>query len=103
MKITKAKRKLIPRETLQIIEEKLRMGVPLAKTIRDLDLDISRTVVTKLVRYNEVAELDETVKNSLFPDWLDGKVVKENPDGWVYTGFFPWGNWSYVGLTEAVH
>lgn len=103
MKITKAKRKLVPQSTLNIIQEKLDLGVPLAKITRDLGLDISRTHIAKLLKFYTLIDRDPTVASSLFPKWLDGKVVQENPDGWVYVGFFPWGSWVYVEDTEAVH
>lgn len=82
------------------MKERLDLGVPLAKIIRDLDLDINSTSAASLIRAYTIAsnqvENASIVKNSLFPTWLDNsQTIMSNPDGWYYTGFFPWGSWSY--------
>jgi len=88
---------------------RLNYGAAISRIVRDLDLDISRTALAKLVDYEMLrrydyatladSEKDETIANniesSLFPEWLDESVseVQENPDNWYYKGHFPYGAW----------
>lgn len=95
MKQTRAKRKLLSPKTLSRISLAVGYGVPMARAIRDLDLDMSRTAVANLLRmYKKHGDRLE-VNESLFPPWLDKENDNEqiNPDGWVYVGRFPWGYW----------
>lgn len=97
---TKAKRKLINRKVLSQIYGRDILGVPLAKIVKQLDLDITpKAMSTLLYWYKETIEAHpETAKvilDSLFPIWLDeeSNLVQENPEGWVYIGRFPLGYW----------
>lgn len=101
MRKTRVKRKLLARRVLDWIDNRLRIGVPLSRAIRDADLDLTRPTVNKLVQYyaqvKEHPEKFEMIEASLFPDWLDDNSVdvQENPENWVYLGCFPWGEWQY--------
>lgn len=84
-------------------------GAALSRIIRDLDLDMSRTALSKLVDYEMLRKYDyghlakdtrdqamgNAIEQSLFPDWLDEskEQVQENPDNWYYVGHFPYGKW----------
>jgi len=77
-----------------------KLGVPTARVVEYLDLDISKPALTKLIKlYNEVdncvdAEQSKQIHMSLFPTWLDPwQKVQEQPADWDYVGFFPFGEW----------
>jgi len=74
------------------------LGVPLARLIRDYDLDITGPGLAPLVRYCSSLKLpgndDETITDSLFPSWIsNNNKVQVMPAGWYYVGHFPLGNW----------
>lgn len=106
MKQTKAKRKLLAKDVLDALANKIELGVPLSRAIRDLKLDISNPTAKKLLNcYSilnsfdrlEFEESETVVNNSMFPAWLDKSStnVQENPDGWIYVGYFPLGEWQH--------
>lgn len=94
----KNKRKLICKVTLERIAKLTSLGVPLLRIIRDEDLNVSAPHVAKLVDYLKTGEYEA----SLFPPWLKGKVIAEQPEDWKYDGRFPWGKWINENNT-AVH
>lgn len=84
-------RKLLSRTMLEAIDEDIESGVPLTRAIRKQSLDVTYPVVKKLLAYKD----DPQAQASLFPDWLDpdSNEVQVQPEGWVYSGFFPRGEW----------
>ncbi|MAF24370.1 hypothetical protein CL634_02110 [bacterium] len=100
---TSAKRKLLPKKVLAECYELQTLGVPLTKVIRDKELNITRSLLAKLLKYYKI--IDDygpgnaviAVRKSLFPDWLveTKEQVQTNPDGWYYVGYFPKGQWHY--------
>jgi hypothetical protein len=101
MYTTSAKRKLLPRSTLSSIFDLTDIGVPLAKVLRDKDLDACRPVISKLLDSYALATRDDVMTKirsrvfaSLFPLWLEERPeIQEQPDGWKYRGRFPTGRW----------
>lgn len=90
------KRKLITPECYNQLFVKISLGVPLARAMRDLDLEdkISRPSLAKLIRWHSDAD-NFTVYSSLTPEWLNqkGSMIQEQPDNWTYKGYFPVGEW----------
>lgn len=88
---------------------RIEYGAALSRIVRDLNLDISRTALSKLVDYDMLRKYDygvladtdkdaaiaNAIEQSLFPEWLDesSKQVQENPTNWYYVGHFPYGAW----------
>ncbi len=97
-------RKLLALHVLQDIERLMGLGVPLAKIVRDKQLDMSAMSVSKLIQYNnlikhsESAEVTKVVYYSLKAPWVDETLVnvQEQPATWLYTGEFPYGKWERV-------
>ena len=102
--ISGAKRKLVPQSIIVNIYELTDIGVPLAKVLKDKDLDACRPVIAKLLDAYRLAHKEDmtmkvrgTVMSSLFPVWLqESPEVQEQPDGWKYQGRFPLGHWLYA-------
>ena len=102
--ISGAKRKLVPKQIIDDIYDLTSIGVPLAKVLKDKDLDACRPVIARLLDSYRLAHQDDmtlkvrgTVYASLFPVWLqDTPAVQEQPDGWKYQGRFPLGTWLYA-------
>jgi len=93
------KRKLITQPTLFSMLQETDKGVPVARTIRNHDIDMSRPAVDKLLRNFDTAltsstdeHVSERLISSLFPDWLT-KDCQEQPDDVDYSGYFPLGRW----------
>lgn len=111
MNNTRSKKKLIPYKTLEELHHTYTLGVPLAQLVRQLDNTISSPTLKALIGHYEVwltisarphAKLTADVKaiyDSLFPDWLnlsDGAPqVQLCPNGVLYIGTFPYGDWIY--------
>lgn len=100
MRRTRAKRKLLSAQSLEWIQDRLDIGVPLARVLRDGNFNLSRAAAATLVEWYALYTSNPTelgaIKASLFPEWLKpSDEVQENPDGWVYIGRFPWGYWQY--------
>ena len=95
------KRKLMPESLLSQLLDAYRLGVPLAKLIREHDLDISRPHLRKLLFiYIDVLEeeafynKESTLRHALFPAWVREKQgITIQPDKWTFTGRFPLGAW----------
>lgn len=96
------KRKLLTPTALSTLTEKVELGVPLSKAIRQMDLDLTRPTALKLVEiYLDYLELDvfhptaQRIDVSLFAPWMpiEGPAVQEQPDNWYYEGYFPLGEW----------
>lgn len=93
-------RKLIRLDQLLSLNERVEMGVPLARAIRDLNLDVSRPLAAKHVKWYNSREFAkgfaaELLVASLDAPWLnpEGDTVQEQPPGWDYEGYFPFGTW----------
>lgn len=94
-------RKLMNPKLYTQIQEKLDMGVPLTKVMKQLDITMSHPACSKLMRYFEdsrdYSDPDGAtiIHNSLFPKWLDadGPTVQEQPFDYKYIGYFPYGEW----------
>ena len=99
---TSAKRKLMPQSVLHEILCKANEGVPIARLLRNYELDLTRTTLASLLQQYALSATSlqdqDTILASLFPPWLDeysetSSKVQQNPDGWYYQGYFPWGEW----------
>lgn len=96
MRTIRSKRKLIPRALFAQIFARKALGVPLSRIIKDFNLNICRTSLATLIKLYEVSYTDGKFDASLFPPWLeDTDEIQEQPDGWYYQGYFPWGEWKY--------
>lgn len=98
-------RKLLAKRILGRLYHRYAIGVPIAKLIRDSDLDISLPAFTNLINYYEESldkeqsiQITNTIADSLFPEWLDpfNDYVQSQPKEWKYIGKFPVGSWSKV-------
>lgn len=90
------RRKLLNKLMLDDIQRLLDIGVPLAKIIREAELEMSQPSVTKLLKWYKQSQLPtgETaciITLSLFPKWL--AYEQEQPEGVEYKGYFPLGEW----------
>lgn len=95
-------RKLLAPQTLYDLDRMTDAGVPVAKAMRKLKIEdeVTRpTVVSLLEAYRKRNDYDCEHYNStiysLFPPWLvdDGPAVQEQPEEYVYNGYFPLGYW----------
>jgi hypothetical protein len=98
------RRKLIRYDKFLELYETTAIGVPLARALRDMQLDISRPLAAKMLKVyegveNETMESSAAVKvvDTLRPTWMNvhkgASNVQEQPDGWDYEGYFPFGDW----------
>ena len=92
------KRKLLSSRALSTLEAKVMSGIPLAVAMRQLEIDMSRPAVAKLLKYLTQADdphLNEECKLvislSLFPEWIDtdSLLPQEQPEDYKYIGHFP--------------
>lgn len=105
------KRKLVKTAVLQEIASLNKQGVPLAKIVRDNDLDVSLPHLTKLIHFfnlsidacpeRHITEEDKVkLLNSLFPEWMqfaaEAAPIQVQPASYKYKGLFPWGIWIEV-------
>ncbi len=95
-------RKLLARDTLELIWLRYTVGVPIQRLRRDFNVELSLPSFTRLVEYYEESTdqeqnvtITDTIVNSLFPDWLNPecKDVQSQPKLWKYIGKFPVGKW----------
>lgn len=88
------RRKLIKYTFLLQLYGLAEAGVPLARLIRDHELNISIPHLSKLINWCREAEeiQNEKVYASLNPDWLI-ENVQEVPNNYWYKGIFPYGEW----------
>lgn len=98
IKRTRAKRKLIKYPLLLELTSKFQDGVPVAKLIRQYELDISTPCLMKLLKIQtKLVSSISLRRHSLNPPWLDDSDaapnVQVNPDDWYYEGRFPDGQW----------
>ena len=93
---TQAKRKLLPLGVLEKAVSLDTIGVPMTRIITDLGLDISRPHLRKLMTYRDAACMNDVVFRSIQPPWLNQDVehAQIQPDGWIYTGVYPFGEWT---------
>ena len=88
--MSKPRKLLTPSAMTEIIEKRMQ-GVPLARIMRQLNIDtkITRPVVAKLLA------IYPHNKESLFPEWMDntGPAIQSQPENYKYNGFFPLGVW----------
>ena len=97
-------RKLIGQKTLASLAYWRHKGVPLAKQIRDNALDISGPHLTKLLDYFDLIgdattiqiNAQQTISDSLFPPWIEGFTIRQQPNNWSYIGKFPFGKWKSI-------
>lgn len=98
------RRKLIRFDKFLELHRTTAIGVPLARALRDMQLDISRPLAAKMLKVyegveNDTMELSAAAKvvHTLSPSWMnvhkDAPHVQEQPDGWDYEGYFPFGDW----------
>lgn len=95
MKTTKAKRKLIPYPLYCELKERFDLQVPVRTLWREYHLNISVVSLKKILKLNHLKDAPDPVKNSYFPPWLNAEIkqVQQTPDGWLYVGVFPFGEW----------
>jgi hypothetical protein len=105
---TKA-RKLVSLPLLSKVCERVNMGVPLTRVIRQLNLDISRPCLASLLdayityTLSKDREPGKTIFNSLFPPWMpEGEHIVMSPDSWCYVGRFPLGYWTHEN-DQTIH
>ena len=84
-------RKLLPEPILAKASELAELGVPVAKIIRDMELDISSPALSNLIRWYD--KRNPAIHLSLFPNWLDTNKVAQS--GWKYHGYFTIGQWMH--------
>lgn len=98
------RRKLVDPDVLIEIIPKKNDGVPLARLIRDYNLDLTVPHLQKLLYIAEdlqesnaakfIPEYRKTVYASLAPEWIVGtRAALEAPIDWEYEGNFPHGKW----------
>jgi len=87
-------RKLLTRKALASLHHKTTEGVPLARALRQLNINVTLPTATKLLTHYASLHSD-IVSASLFPDWLDedGPALQEQPSTAKYDGYFPLGEW----------
>lgn len=95
------KRKLLGYYMLMHVSKRHKNGVPLARLIRENELNISTPHLAKLVQF--FFELRDTklpkeyrkgINDYIYPEWLIlGADIQIQPRGWKYIGKVPWGNW----------
>lgn len=95
MRGTSAKRYLLRQDVAANVFAEIALGVPVQRVMKNHSLDCSRPTVIKLVDAATLAETNETAKLSINPAWLDpdGPTLQAQPDGWIYKGRFPLGEW----------
>ena len=90
------KRKLITEATMRKLHDETELGVPLARAMKNLGIDMSRPAVAKLLDHYRacltIPGLADHAMDSLFPDWLTIDC-QEQPDNAEYDGYFPHGAW----------
>jgi hypothetical protein len=90
-------RKLLSSKALSTLEVKVLAGIPLAVAMRQMDLEMSRPAVAKLLKwlYEADSKLDDDyhlmLRLNLFPEWLDqdSMLAQEQPDTYTFEGHFP--------------
>jgi len=93
-------RKLLSSKALTTLEVKVTAGIPLALAMRQMDINMSRPAVAKLLSWLKQGDNDHhnpestlALRLNLFPEWLDADSLtpQEQPSNWVYQGNFPTG------------
>jgi len=87
-------RKLLSSKALVTLEVKVAAGIPLAAAMRQMELDMSRPAVAKLLEWlkkADMVEADPMLSLNLFPEWLDpdSMAPQEQPEEWLFEGHFP--------------
>jgi hypothetical protein len=94
-------KKLLPYNILEQLVNALELGVPLSAAMRQQSIKMSQPAVAKLVKqFRESFGSEDhhiAMYDSLFPSWNKtsyayGAVI-EQPEGWYYEGYFPYGEW----------
>ena len=91
------KRKLLTQAVLEDIYYQRKLGVPLTKIVAAKQYGLSRPALAVLLKAYENQQ-STTVRNSLFPEWLDNAIstAQEEPNNYTYLGKFPNGEWYEV-------
>ena len=86
-------RKLITSRVLKALYMKTEQGIPLKRAMRQLNIPLTQPTVKKLLTHYSINS--DITRASIFPPWLseDGPPVQEQPQDWVYQGYFPLGVW----------
>tara|TARA_R110000851_G_C13101976_1_gene568692 strand:- start:15505 stop:15810 length:306 start_codon:yes stop_codon:yes gene_type:complete len=90
-------RKLLASRALVTLEVKVAAGIPLAAAMRQMNINMSRPAVAKLLSWLARADSPEdslfhlNMRLNLFPEWLDDTSTEpqEQPDTWIFEGHFP--------------
>tara|TARA_R110002153_G_scaffold274311_1_gene448383 strand:+ start:3889 stop:4194 length:306 start_codon:yes stop_codon:yes gene_type:complete len=90
-------RKLLASRALVTLEVKVAAGIPLAAAMRQMNINMSRPAVAKLLAWLAKADdpMDDlyhlNLRLNLFPEWLDATSTEpqEQPDTWIFEGHFP--------------
>lgn len=101
MRGTSAKRFLLRPDVAAELKQQLEQGVPVQRAMRNFSLECSRPTIVKLMDAMLLVDTDDKVKASLNPDWLDneGDALQMQPEGWIYVGRFPLGEWQCCSNT----
>ena len=101
MRGTKAKRFLLRPDVASDIQAEVAIGVPVQRAMQNYGLDCSRPTLVKLLDARQLAETNDVAKASLHPAWLepDGSALQLQPEGWIYVGRFPLGEWQWYSNT----
>ena len=94
MRGTSAKRFLLRKDVADKLQQQIAQGVPVQRAMKNFGLECSRPTIVKLMDAM-LLRGNEKVEASLNPSWLepDGDALQMQPDGWIYVGRFPLGEW----------
>lgn len=101
MRGTSAKRFLLRPDIALGLKQQLEQGVPVQRAMRNFGLECSRPTIVKLMDAMLLMDSNDKAKESLNPSWLepDGMPLQSQPEGWIYVGRFPLGEWQCFSNT----
>lgn len=89
---------LIKEPLLEALYIKHKVGVKYNTLIKNYGLYLTGPTLKKLIRFYSIAQntdksVSDTIKASLFPEWLTEETQYQKPADWVYIGTMPLGTW----------
>lgn len=89
---------LMQESLLHELYSKHKDGVKYNTLIRNYDLPLTGPTLRKLLKYYNVMQsadqqVGDTIRASLFPEWLTEELQYQDAAEWVYRGTMPLGNW----------
>lgn len=95
--------KVVREELVKEAAERYKLGVPVIKILKDLDINLSNYSLVKLLANYTLAirHNNNAVYKAIFPDFIDdprhtkrdGNVVIQDKETHEFDGFFPFGVW----------